>query len=590
MLRLLEIAGSKRSLLTASVLLSIMASVLRFVPFVAIYKIVTELAGHAANPLLIDSSVVWHWCYVMLGAFIGNGILSLASVLFSHFAAFSLLYELRVLITQKLVQLPLGFFTKRTSGDLKKTMQEDVERIELFVAHHFPDVITAVAFPILLIGYMFVVDWRLTLILLAVLVIAFSIIGRYYRGDKIKEITQRYLDAIGRMNSSLIEYIRGIQVVKTFTRSTEAYKQLNDDIRNYRHYVYSVNREYRNAYVWFQLFLLSPLLFIIPASVLLLLRSDCYIDYLPTVLMFFIFGMGIFFPAMKIMWIGGLLNQNSMGVQHIDEVLFKDEIDEPDSPITPRDASVVFDSVSFAYDKVPVLKGISFTARPGTVTALVGPSGSGKTTVAMLAARFWDITQGEVRIGGVPINRISVAELMDRIAFVFQDNMLFFDTIEENIRMGNKKATFEQVVAAAKAAQCHEFIEALPSGYKTLVGEGGTYLSGGEQQRIGLARAVLKDAPIILLDEATAYADPENESKILEAFSNLIRGKTVLVIAHRLGTITNADQILYIDKGEITERGTHNELLALGGDYARMWEIYNRTALWTIGAVRHATQ
>jgi len=299
--------------------------------------------------------------------------------------------------------------------------------------------------------------------------------------------------------------------------------------------------------------------------------------------MFLFFGVAVFFPVLKLLWIGSFLNQNNMGVQKIDDILYMDEIEEPDIPRHPKDASVEFRNVSFAYDTTPILKAISFISHPGTITALVGPSGAGKSTVAMLTARFWDVQSGEILIGGVPVKEISTSVLMDNVAFVFQDNMLFFDTIEENIRMGNKTAIFEEVARAACAAQCHEFIESLPNGYQTLVGEGGIYLSGGEAQRIALARAILKDSPIILLDEATAFADPENEGKILEAFSHLIKGKTVLVIAHRLSTITNADRILYIDKGVIAEEGTHEELLVIQGQYAHMWKTYNRAKRWTIG-------
>jgi ATP-binding cassette subfamily B protein len=244
--------------------------------------------------------------------------------------------------------------------------------------------------------------------------------------------------------------------------------------------------------------------------------------------------------------------------------------------------------VSFSYETTEVLSGISFTANPGTVTALVGPSGAGKTTVAMLAARFWDVGAGEIRMGTVPLRDMAVHDLMDHVAFVFQDNMLFFDTIEENIRMGNTRASFADVVNAAQAAQCHDFISRLPKKYETLVGEGGTYLSGGEQQRISLARAILKDAPVVLLDEATAYADPENEGKILDSFAHLIKGKTVLVIAHRLSTITNADTILYIDKGIIMEQGTHDELLSRAGRYANMWRTYSQSREWVVGARKEA--
>ena len=322
------------------------------------------------------------------------------------------------------------------------------------------------------------------------------------------------------MNASIVEYIRGIQVVKTFTESTNAYRKLNDDIKEYRKFANEVNVQYQPTYVGFLTILSSALLFIIPVAVWLLVRSASYTAFVPVILMFLLFGVTIFFPVLKLLWIGGFLNQNNMGIQKIDDILYMDEIEEPAVPRQPRDASVEFRDVSFAYDSTPVLKAVSFIAHPGTVTALVGPSGAGKSTVAMLAARFWDIQEGEILVGGVPVKEISIPVLMDNVAFVFQDNTLFFDTIEENIRMGNQEATFEEVTRAAEAAQCHTFIEALPDGYQTLVGEGGTYLSGGEAQRIALARAILKDAPIILLDEATAFADPENEGKILDAFSS----------------------------------------------------------------------
>lgn len=482
-----------------------------------------------------------------------------------------------------MVRLPLGFFSRRASGELKKIMSDDVERIELFIAHHIPDIVTALLFPLILVSYMFAVDWRLAIVVLAVLAMAFYVMGRIYTGKKIREVSKRYVETLGRMNASIVEYIRGIQVVKTFTESTNAYRKLNDDIKEYRKFANEVNVQYQPTYVGFLTILSSALLFIIPVAVWLLVGSASYATFVPVLLMFLFFGVAVFFPVLKLLWIGSFLNQNNMGVQKIDDILYMDEIEEPDIPRHPKDASVEFRNVSFAYDTTPILKAISFISHPGTITALVGPSGAGKSTVAMLTARFWDVQSGEILIGGVPVKEISTSVLMDNVAFVFQDNMLFFDTIEENIRMGNKTAIFEEVARAACAAQCHEFIESLPNGYQTLVGEGGIYLSGGEAQRIALARAILKDSPIILLDEATAFADPENEGKILEAFSHLIKGKTVLVIAHRLSTITNADRILYIDKGVIAEEGTHEELLVIQGQYAHMWKTYNRAKRWTIG-------
>lgn len=581
--RLIEIAGTKRRLLIGAMLLAVITAIMQFVPIIAVYNILIELAEHALDPSLIDKTYIWQWGYIALGAFFAFGVLTFASLMLSHIAAFNILYEIRMQLAQKMVRLPLGFFSRRASGELKKIMGDDVERIELFIAHHIPDIVTAVLFPLILVSYMFAVDWRLAIVVLAVLAVAFYVMGRMYTGKKIREVSGRYVETLGRMNASIVEYIRGIQVVKTFTESTNAYRKLNDDIKEYRKFANEVNVQYQPTYVGFLTILSSALLFIIPVAVWLLVRSASYTAFVPVILMFLLFGVTIFFPVLKLLWIGGFLNQNNMGIQKIDDILYMDEIEEPAVPRQPRDASVEFRDVSFAYDSTPVLKAVSFIAHPSTVTALVGPSGAGKSTVAMLAARFWDIQEGEILVGGVPVKEISIPVLMDNVAFVFQDNTLFFDTIEENIRMGNQEATFEEVTRAAEAAQCHTFIEALPDGYQTLVGEGGTYLSGGEAQRIALARAILKDAPIILLDEATAFADPENEGKILDAFSHLTKGKTVLVIAHRLGTVTNADRILYMDKGVIAEAGTHEELLALGARYAQMWKTYNRTKEWTIG-------
>ena len=581
--RLIEIAGTKRRLLIGAMLLAVITAIVQFVPIIAVYNILIELAEHALDPSLIDKAYIWLWSYIALGAFFAFGVLTFASLMLSHIAAFNILYEIRMQLVQKMVRLPLGFFSRRASGELKKIMSDDVERIELFIAHHIPDIVTALLFPLILVSYMFAVDWRLAIVVLAVLAMAFYVMGRMYTGKKIREVSKRYVETLGRMNASIVEYIRGIQVVKTFTESTNAYRKLNDDIKEYRKFANEVNVQYQPTYVGFLTILSSALLFIIPVAVWLLVGSASYATFVPVLLMFLFFGVAVFFPVLKLLWIGSFLNQNNMGVQKIDDILYMDEIEEPDIPRHPKDASVEFRNVSFAYDTTPILKAISFISHPGTITALVGPSGAGKSTVAMLAARFWDVQSGEILIGGVPVKEIPTSVLMDNVAFVFQDNMLFFDTIEENIRMGNKTATFEEVARAACAAQCHEFIESLPNGYQTLVGEGGIYLSGGEAQRIALARAILKDSPIILLDEATAFADPENEGKILAAFSHLIKGKTVLVIAHRLSTITNADRILYVDKGVIAEQGTHEQLLAFKGEYARMWETYNRAKRWTIG-------
>jgi len=580
--RLVEIAGTKKWWLVGSMLLAVLSAVAQFTPFVSVYQILTELAQHASQPELIDKELVWHWAYMAIGGIVLFGLLLFASTMLSHIAAFNILYELRVALARKLVRLPLGFFSKKSSGLIKKIMSEDVERVELFVAHHIPDLTTAIVFPILLLSYMFYTDWHLALVILVVFVIAILFQTVMMMSPSRRELYIKYQEVQGRMNSSIVEYVRGIQVVKIFNRSTNAFVRLNNDINNYRDLSVGVSKQYAPIYLGYYTILSSVLLFLIPTATYFLVNSPSYPVFVPKALMFLILGGGMFFPMMKLMWMSGFMMQNMSGITLVDEILNKEEIAEPEKPQIPCDSSVEFRNVAFAYDQTPILKGISFKAEPGTVTALVGPSGAGKSTVAMLTARFWDIQGGDILIGGVSIRNISTEKLMESVSFVFQDNMLFFDSLEENIRMGNKTASFEQVQAAAKAAQCHEFIEKLPAGYKTLVGEGGTYLSGGEQQRIALARAILKNAPIVLLDEATAYADPENEGKILESFSHLIKGKTVMVIAHRLSTITGADQILVVDKGEIAERGKHDELLAKSGIYKQMWDAYSQSREWTI--------
>lgn len=580
--RLLEIAGTKKWWLICSMILALGSSIAQFIPFVAIYNILIELAANATDTSLINKDMIWQWGYIALIAVLFYGVSLYISTMCSHVAAFNILYELRMSLARKMVRLPLGFFTKHASGSIKKVMSEDVERIELFVAHHIPDVTCAFVFPLLTIGYLFFSDWRLALVVLAIYIVAIIVMMRMMTGDKVTVWYPKYQEALSQMNNGIVEYVRGIQVVKVFNRSTNVFERLQKNITDYGNFATQTAREYAPGYLSFYTIISSVLLFLIPISIVLLLNSPSYPAYIPTILLFLILGGSIFFPMLKIMWIGSLVTQNSVGVGLIDDILDKPEIENTKDSKQPQDGSIEFKNVYFSYDEKSVINDISFKAPPGTVTALVGPSGAGKSTVAMLTARFWDITSGDILIGGVSIKDINTSVLMDNISFVFQDNMLFFDTIEENIRMGNKKATFEDVVKAAKAAQCHEFIENLDNGYATLVGEGGTYLSGGEQQRIALARAILKDAPIVLLDEATAYADPENESKILDSFSHLIKGKTVMVIAHRLSTITNADQILVIDKGVIAERGKHEDLIANKNIYARMWNTYMQSRDWAL--------
>ncbi|MDY0094027.1 MAG: ABC transporter ATP-binding protein [Candidatus Vecturithrix sp.] len=580
--RLLEIAGTKKWWLFASMFLAVIATVVQFVPVVSVYLIIEELAAHAADIAAINRARVYRLGYISLGSVAVFGGLLYAALMLSHIAAFNILYEIRVAIAEKLTRLSVGFFTEKASGEIKKVMVEDVERIELFVAHHIPDITSAIVFPLFIIAYLFVMDWRLAIAALLPFPLTIGIMAVMMIGGSAKIEYRNYHTALEHMNAAVVEYVRGMPVVKVFGTALDSFQRLTESVLSYRDWAQKMTTDYAKAYPAFLTTASSSLVFLVPAAVFLLRKAGPHAPSIPTVLLFMIVGGGFFFPLLKLMFMVGYLNQISIGMERIDAILCKDEIVDRKTDTHPADASIEFDHVSFAYNESSVLDRVSFAAQPGTVTALVGPSGAGKTTLGLLTARFWDVQSGAIRIGGVDIRDMSTEALMNQISFVFQDGFLFFDTIEENIRMGNAAASKADVIQAAQAAQCHDFIERLPHGYQTLVGEGGTYLSGGEQQRIGIARAILKNTPIVVLDEATAYADPENEGKILQGFATLLKDKTVLIIAHRLSTVTNADQILVIDRGKVAQRGRHADLIKAGGLYKNMWETYSRAREWTI--------
>jgi ATP-binding cassette subfamily B protein len=584
--RLIEVAGTKKWWLFASMTLAVLATLVQFVPTLVVYRIIEELAAHATDPSGVDRDLLWRLGWISLGSVGVFGVLRYASSMLSHIAAFNILYEIRVKLAEKLPRLSMGYFTRTASGKIKKILAEDVEQIEVFVAHHIPDITGAVVFPLLVVGYLFVVDWRLALAALVPFPLAFGLMARWMMSEESKRQYREHHASLEKMNAAVVEYVRGMPVVKVFGTAQESFRRLKETIIAHRDWSQKMSKSYSKTYPAFLTAASSSLMFIVPVAVWLLYRADAPNALIPTVLFFTLIGGGFFFPLLKLTFMAGLLIQISMGVERVDAILTEDEVVDRDTGRQPGDATITFDKVGFAYDETAVLKDVSFSARPGTVTALVGPSGAGKTTMGMLTARFWDVQSGAIRIGGVDIRAMKLETLMEHVAFVFQDGFLFFDTIEENIRMGNSRATMDEVIAAAKAAQCHEFVERLPDGYQTLVGEGGTYLSGGEQQRVGIARAILKDAPIVVLDEATAYADPENEGQILEGLARLIRDKTVLIIAHRLSTVTQADQILVIDEGQIVERGTHPQLVEAQGLYRRMWDTYSQARQWTLASAR----
>ena len=573
MKRLLQIAGQRKSLLLASCTLAVIHSVLSLVPYALVFYIIKELTQSQPNFSTIQQYVIYAIAIVIVSmvAFLLSGILS-------HIAAFNILYGLRKTITEKVGILPMGYLSHRNSGAFKKIISDDVERIETFVAHQIPDFVKAVALPLLTLGYLFSEDWRLALISCLPLLVLVVIMPLMF-GSKNQNLTQKYHHSLEEMSAGIVEYVRAMPVMKIFQQSAETFDKYGKKVLTFHRFVSDWIRHSSPPFAIFMSFASNAMLPVLVLGLYLYFHNGLT---LATLLFFLILGTGYMRPVFAMSNMAMQLQLIEQGVQQIDKILEARVLPETHTPQEPSHYDIRFDKVSFAYDgEHYVLNDINFIAKEGSITALVGPSGAGKSTVGQLLSRFWDIQEGSISIGGVDIRQLSTEKLMQKVSFVFQDSFMFAQTMYENIRMGMNK-TKEEVIEAAKAAQIHDFIMSLPKGYDTLFGQQGVHLSGGEQQRFQLARAILKDAPILILDEATAFADPENEYKIQLAFSELIKGKTVLVIAHRLSTITSADQIIVFEKGEINAIGTHNELLQSSELYQRMWNAHNRAQDWNI--------
>ncbi|WP_281768531.1 ABC transporter ATP-binding protein [Methanoculleus bourgensis] len=588
LMRLLEIAGEKKGLLICSGILSMLSAVFMLVPYVSVYYILAELLRHAADLSSVDGPLMIRWGWIALWGLIAGLIAMYLGGMASHIAAFRILYGLRVRLTEHIGRLPLGYLTQTSIGAVKKTLEQNVEKIEKFVAHQIPDMCNALATVVVMFAALFYLNFWMALVCLAAIVLGFGIQASMWVGEDAKKWVKLYYDALEEINASAVQYVRGMPAIKVFGQTVHSFRRFYDDMVRYRDFSVGYSDSFQNGFAFFKTILASLLSFILPVGVLLLSRDPAGTAFALVLLFFIVLGPGTAAPLYKFLYLASSLRDISEGVERIDAIFAEPPVPEPEHPKTPETYSVEFDRVSFSYDapgtstRTEALSAISFTAEQGTVTALVGPSGSGKTTIANLIPRFWDVGEGAVRIGGVDVRDMQTEDLMDTVSFVFQDTFLFFDTLYENIRVGKPGASREEVYAAARAAQCHDFIERLPQGYDTLIGEGGVYLSGGEEQRVAVARAILKGAPILVLDEATAFADPENEYKMQMALRELVKEKTVIVIAHRLSSIREADQILVLEEGRIVERGVHADLLKEGGVYRRMWDAYTDAAGWVI--------
>lgn len=589
MARLMELAATKKPLMIGSVILSAFASIASFIPHIAIYFIVREVMSAYPDFGNLDVQKTIGFGWIAFGGILGNILLYFAALMCSHLAAFGTLYELKVNFAVHLAKLPLGFHLTIGSGKMRKVMDENIEKVEGFIAHQLPDIVAAFVAPVVMIVILLAFDWRFGAAALVGIATAFIIEFKAYGNDGAKTMMDKYQSTLEEMNNASVEYIRGISVVKAFKQTVYSFRSLHDTIKAYTGFVIPYTLSWENYMSGFTTVVNNIYLFLIPVGILIGAGTAEYKSFAVNFIFYLLFVPSISSIMLKIMYVSTKSMQIISGVERMDEVLNMEAMAETDNPRTCEGYDIEFKNVSFSYDgdkAVYALENVSFRAKQGEITAIVGPSGGGKSTIAHLIPRFFDVTGGRIEIGNTDIRDMELDYLMEKVSFVFQDVFLFKQSIMDNIRIGNLKSTDEQVLAAAKAARCHEFIEKLPEGYNTVIGTRGIHLSGGERQRIVIARAIVKDSPIIVLDEATAFADPENEYLIQKAFEKLMHNKTVIIIAHRLSTIRSAGNIIVMDKGHVAEQGGHEELIRKNGKYNDMWNMYSKSLAWKINSKR----
>ena len=582
-LRLLEFGGCCRYLTVIACILSGISSILMLCPFLCFWMVLRDVLAALPDLSMVNVQVISNYGWMALALAICGFIFYAAALLFSHLAAFHTAKNMQSLILHHLSALPLGFFSQNSSGKIRKIINENTSQTENFLAHQLPDMagsaVTAVTMLIMLLFF----DWRLGGLCVVLLVAGFAV-QMLMTNEKSMSYMRQYQDASEQMNNEAVEYVRGIPVVKVFQQTIYSFKSFYAAIMHYKDNVTEYALSCQGPMVAFNVIINASFAVLIPAGILLI-RPENYKSFLLDLVFYMMFTSGSAGILNKILFSGTYRMMAEEAVRRIDLLLDEVPVKETILAQIPEHNDVEFKNVTFTYpgSEFPALSHLNLHVQEGKTVALVGKSGSGKTTAATLIPRFWDPQEGVVCIGGVPVTEVAKKDLMNRIAFVFQDTRLLKASILENMRAARPDATREQVLNALHNAQCDDIIEKFPKGIDTILGTKGIYLSGGEKQRIALARAILKDAPIILLDEATAFADPENEYKIQRAFEHLTRAKTVLMIAHRLPAIQNADEILVLNKGTVVECGTHNDLMAQRGIYANMWKDYQTSIAWNIG-------
>lgn len=577
--RLMGYAGNYRYFTYASWVLSAVSALVALVPFVYIWKILRDVLNAAPDYAQAVSIPHYGWMAVLFAVL--AYLIYIAALMCSHLSAFRVATNLRLEVSEHLATLPLGFTETFGSGKLRKIIHESTGAAETFLAHQLPDKYNAMATPIGLLVLLLVFDWRLGLLSLVPVALGFVIMSAM-TGRRMADKMRQYGNALESMSNEAVEYVRGIPVVKTFGQSVFSFKKFKATIDEYEKWVIAYTKELRMPMMLYTAAINGVFAFLIVGG-LLFTRNGVTSEFLLNLLFYIIITPVISLTLTRIMY----MSENELVVAdalaRVDSVLDAEPVPENDHPRHPKDASVSLKDVHFSYDgKTDVIKGVSLKIQPGQMVAFVGPSGGGKSTLANLICRFFDVQSGSVRVGGADVRDIPKEELMDTISFVFQNSRLLKGSILDNVRLGRAQATEAEVLAALKAAQCMDIVEKFPEGIHTVIGTKGVYLSGGEQQRIAIGRAMLKNAPILLLDEATAFADPDNEAKVQAAFAQLAKGKTVLMIAHRLSTVANADCIYVVQDGQIVESGTKDELCAQNGLFARMWQDYQASVQWKV--------
>lgn len=583
--RLFEYAGSYKYLTIASWVLATISAFVALVPFYFIWRLIQEVLRVAPDYGKAENLSAYGWSAV------GFALLAMAiylgGLVCSHLAAFRVQSNMRSRLMRHILTLPLGFMDDEGSGKVRKIVNESSAATETYLAHQLPDKCVATATPIGLALLLLVFDWRLGLLCLVPVVLAFLVMGMMM-GENMKKKMAEYQNALEEMSSEAVEYVRGIPVVKTFGQSVFSFKRFRDSIKKYEKWTVSYTKDLRIPMTCYTVAINSVFAIMIAGAFLFGNAKSGNVDstFLLNLLFYIIITPIITVTLTKMMYAG----ENTMIVEdaiaRIDSIMERQPLAQTEKTEMPEDTSITFENVSFRYPgaKKDALHEINLKINAGEQVAFVGPSGGGKTTLARLIARFSDATEGQIKIGRVDVKNIDQKVLMDTVSFVFQDSRLLKMSIFENVRMGKKDATREEVLEALRNAQCEDIIEKLPNGIDTVIGSKGTYLSGGEAQRISIARAMLKNAPILILDEATAFADPDNEAKVQAAFSKLSQGKTVIMIAHRLSSVVNADRICVLKDGEICQSGKHGELAKEDGMYAHMWSEYNKSVCWKVGA------